>query len=44
MKAGFAGEDSPTAVFPSIVGFPIFTNVMPNMTLREIYIGDEAQV
>jgi hypothetical protein len=31
-------------VFPSLVGHPIFTNVMPNMGLRDVYVGDEAQV
>eukprot|EP01006_Ploeotia_vitrea_P043155 TRINITY_DN66696_c1_g3_i3.p1 TRINITY_DN66696_c1_g3~~TRINITY_DN66696_c1_g3_i3.p1 ORF type:complete len:384 (-),score=37.71 TRINITY_DN66696_c1_g3_i3:180-1331(-) len=42
VKAGFAGEDAPSAVFPSVVGHPkgsqwsLFDN-------KETYVGDEAQ-
>lgn len=42
---GFAGEDAPRVVFPSIVGTPfLMTNVMPNMAIRDVYVGSEAQV
>ena len=42
-KAGFAGDDAPRAVFPSIVGRPRYTDVMANMGQKEFYVGDEAQ-
>ncbi|KAH9209867.1 actin family [Leptodontidium sp. 2 PMI_412] len=41
-KAGFAGDDAPRAVFPSIVGRP--RRPEPFMGLRESYVGDEAQL
>ena len=42
-KAGFAGDDSPTAVFPSIVGRPRHQGVMIGMGQKSTYVGDEAQ-
>ena len=33
-KAGFAGDDAPRAVFPSIVGRPRHTGVMVGMARR----------
>lgn len=42
-KAGFAGDDAPRAVFPSIVGRPRHLGVMPGMHNKDSYIGDEAQ-
>merc|ERR1719327_1922943 len=42
-KAGFAGDDAPRAVFPSIVGRPRHTGVMVGMEQRDAYVGDEAQ-
>jgi len=42
-KAGFAGDDAPRAVFPSIVGRPRHTGVMLGLTQKDSYIGDEAQ-
>ncbi len=44
VKAGFAGEDMPRVVFPALVGVPAFQNVMPNMAIRDVYVGDEALV
>merc|ERR1711874_898031 len=41
VKAGFAGDDAPRAVFPSIVGRPRFNNIMGVMA-KEFYAGDEA--
>ncbi|CAI9767557.1 unnamed protein product [Fraxinus pennsylvanica] len=43
VKAGFAGDDAPRAVFPSIVGYPRHTGVMVGMGQKDAYIGDEAQ-
>ncbi len=43
VKAGFAGEDAPRAVFPSIVGRPRYTGVMVGMGQKDSYVGDEAQ-
>mgnify|MGYP001204192275 CR=1 FL=1 len=34
VKAGFAGDDAPRAVFPSIVGRPKATEVMVGITLK----------
>jgi len=42
-KAGFAGDDAPRAVFPSIVGRPKHQGVMVGMGQKESYVGDEAQ-
>merc|ERR1712198_239677 len=42
-KAGFAGDDSPRAVFPSIVGRPRHQGVMVGMGQKDAYVGDEAQ-
>ncbi|XP_063842196.1 actin-like isoform X1 [Scylla paramamosain] len=43
VKAGFAGDDAPRAVFPSIVGRPRHHGVMVGMGQKDAYIGDEAQ-
>lgn len=43
-KAGFAGDDAPRAVFPSIVGRPKHQSVMVGMGQKESYVGDEAQM
>ncbi|KAJ3338776.1 actin [Gonapodya sp. JEL0774] len=42
-KAGYAGDDAPRAVFPSIIGRPRMKNVMAGMGQKEAYVGDEAQ-
>ncbi|KAJ6512622.1 actin 2 [Mycena sanguinolenta] len=42
-KAGFAGDDAPRAVFPSIVGRPRQAGVMVGFGNKNSYIGDEAQ-
>ncbi|EPB73931.1 Actin [Ancylostoma ceylanicum] len=42
-KAGFAGDDAPRAVFPSIVGRPRHQGVMVCMGQRDSYVGSEAQ-
>jgi len=45
IKAGFAGEDAPRSVFPSIVGRyrDGLTDAMVGIAQKDAYIGDEAQ-
>eukprot|EP01083_Nonionella_stella_P077289 210965_1 len=43
MKAGFAGEDAPRTVFPTIVGRSRLQGVMVGMSQKDVYFGDEAQ-
>ena len=43
MKAGMAGEEAPSATFPSIVGRPKNASAMQGVTQKREYIGDEAQ-
>ena len=43
MKAGFAGDDAPRCVFPSVVGRPKHLEVM-DAGQRDSYVGDEAQI
>ncbi|KAL0661873.1 hypothetical protein Bca4012_098710 [Brassica carinata] len=42
VKAGFAGDDAPRAVFPSIIGRPRDAGVIVGMEQKDVYIGDEA--
>merc|ERR1712243_369716 len=42
-KAGFAGDDAPRAVSPSVVGRPKYPGVMVGMGNKDAYVGDEAQ-
>ncbi len=41
IKAGFAGDDAPRAVFPSLVGRPRQSGLVPVNPLT-VYVGDEA--
>jgi len=43
VKAGFAGDDAPRAVFPSVVGRPRHKGVMVGASQKDAYVGDEAQ-
>lgn len=43
VKAGFAGDDAPRAVFPPIIGRPRHAGVMVGMSQKAAYVGDEAQ-
>ena len=42
IKAGFAGDDAPRAVFPTIVGRPRHSGVMIGMGQNYPYVGDKA--
>ncbi|OIT20878.1 actin-7 [Nicotiana attenuata] len=42
-KVGFAGDDSPRAVFPSIIARPRHTGVIFGMGQKDAYIGEEAR-
>nr|BAM14390.1 actin [Spirotrichonympha leidyi] len=41
-KAGFAGDDAPRSVFPSIVGRPKYVQVVAGGQNKDCYVGDEA--
>ena len=41
MKAGFAGEDGPHVVFPSLIGWPRNQSLM--VDAMDVYIGSNAQ-
>ncbi|XP_029965799.1 uncharacterized protein LOC115401659 isoform X2 [Salarias fasciatus] len=43
MKAGFANQDLPHVVFPTIIGTPKYEEIMSGRLERETYIGHEAQ-
>ena len=43
VKAGFAGEDAPRVVFPSLVGRPKVRTTMIGSQNKDVYIGEEAQ-
>jgi len=43
VKAGYAGDDAPRSVFPSIVGIPKEQNAMAGVDVKKLFIGDEAQ-
>lgn len=44
VKAGIAGEDAPSHVFPSIIGRPKHAGIMVGMEQKDSYVGDEAQM
>jgi len=41
-KAGFAGDDAPRTVFPTVVGYPKYSVVMPEAETLEYYVGRDA--
>jgi len=41
MKAGLAGLEAPSAVFPAVVGRPKHGTMMPGTEKREFFMGDE---
>ena len=42
-KGGFAGDDAPRSVIPSIVGLPKYPHEMQGTHKVDCYVGDEAQ-
>jgi len=42
-KAGFAGEEAPRCVFPSLVGRPRQQRILLGTDTKDCYVGDEAQ-
>jgi len=42
VKAGFAGDDAPRSVFPSVIGIPRYQNIMVGTSHKSDYVGDEA--
>lgn len=43
VKAGIAGDDAPSSVFPSIIGVPKMVGIMAGVEKKDFYIGQEAQ-
>ncbi|XP_016103438.1 actin-like [Sinocyclocheilus grahami] len=43
IKAGFADQDLPTTVFPTVIGRPKYEDVMNGSVDRELYVGHDAQ-
>jgi actin len=41
-KAGFAGDEAPRSVFPSIVGRPKYVQAVAGGQNNDTYVGDEA--
>ena len=41
-KAGFAGDDAPWSVFPTVVGRPKMPGIMVGLDQKEVYVGAEA--
>ncbi|KAM9704376.1 uncharacterized protein ACNS7B_002718 [Menidia menidia] len=44
MKAGFADQEHPHVIFPTIIGMPKYEEVMNSSLERETYIGHDAQL
>merc|ERR1711920_662192 len=42
VKAGFAGEEQPRAVFPAVVGRPKYKETIHGAGQKDIYMGEEA--
>ena len=43
IKAGFAGEDAPRSIFPTVVGKPITPGMMVGLDQKDAYIGHEVK-
>src|SRR4051812_919937 len=42
-RLGFAGDDAPRAVFPSVIGRPKYAAGMVGIGNKDVYVGDEAE-
>ena len=42
-KAGFSGEEKPSTILPSIIGYPNFKGCMKVINKTEFFIGDKAK-
>ena len=42
VKAGFAGDDAPRSVFPSIIGRAKYQGAMVGIANKDLWVGDEA--
>ena len=43
LQAGFAGEDGPSSVFPSVIGWPKYTTRIHGADDKTFFVGEEAQ-
>lgn len=43
MKAGFADQNLPNIIFPTMIGVPKYEEIMNGSTVKDTYIGHEAQ-
>ncbi len=43
-KIGYAGEDQPRSVIPTLIGYPKYQSIMSDVDhyVREYYVGEEA--
>merc|ERR1712039_718092 len=41
-RAGFAGDEAPRVIMPSVVGRPKMPGIMVGMDQKDSYVGDEA--
>ena len=39
IKAGFAGDDAPKVVIPTVIGRPKFPGILVRMDQKDFYIG-----
>ncbi len=42
-KAGFAGDDAPRKVFPTILGRPKVPGIVVGLDQKDVFIGNEAK-
>lgn len=43
MKAGFADQDLPSVIFPTIIGVPKYEEIMNGSSEKDLYVGHQAQ-
>ncbi|TNV77630.1 hypothetical protein FGO68_gene8545 [Halteria grandinella] len=43
IKAGFAGDEAPRSVFPTMVGRPKMPGIMVGLDQKDVYVGEEVQ-